>query len=161
MGMYIFPIRENINPSDSSILLINRGLSPVIYLTFLTNERVLTWKMFSLLLVFSRLSLFEIPGLFSFIIFKILRIWINLEKIPGGVCINEPWRTSQIPGELWRRYLFLPCSHLWAKFCEIIDSVWEFVLKLQFWAIKDLVVSIRKGLLYFSGNTIWNNHKCW
>ena len=100
--MYIFPIRENINPSDSSILLINRGLSPVIYLTFLTNERVLTWKMFSLLLVFSSLSLFEIPGLFSFIIFKILRIWINLEKIPGGVCINEPWRTSQIPGELWR-----------------------------------------------------------
>lgn len=43
--------------------------------------------------------------------------------------------------------------HTWAEFCGIVDSVWGFVLELKFWTILDFVISIRKGILYFSGNS--------
>lgn len=57
---------------------------------------------------------FSVVKLKFLIIFDILRIWINLEKIPGGVCVNEPWRKSQVPGELWRQYLLSVLTHPWA-----------------------------------------------
>lgn len=140
-------------------------LSHIIYpniLIFLTSQwKDFIWKVVSIRLVFSYVSLFEISSFFNFIFFNVLRIWINLEKIPGGVCVHEPWRTSQIPGELWRRYL------LSVLISHVGKVLWSCRLYLEV-CLETVVLSdyefdhtIKKGLLYFSGNIIWNIHKCW
>lgn len=61
-------------------------LSKFSYIPNLPVKKFLPEKV-NMLLVFSCIS--EIANLLNLIFFKILRIWINLEKIPRGVRVNE------------------------------------------------------------------------
>lgn len=143
--------RRNTNLSHSFIWPMNKQ-KPIIYPNFLTFP-IYQWRSFylkkvNMLLVFSCIS--EIANLLNLIFFNILRIWINLEKIPRGVSVNESWRTSQIPRELWRRYLLSVLISVMGK------VLWDCRFCLGV-CLKTIVLSTYG----FCCVITWNIHKYW